>query len=72
MPLTLYMSVVIVFGCRCCCIVFLVLHAMCMLVFLNKLVMIRVSVPMYVNVTNFCFCGVRCFIVVHFCFYILV
>jgi hypothetical protein len=29
-----------------------------MLVFFNKLVMVRVSVPMYVNVVNFCFCGV--------------
>jgi hypothetical protein len=29
-----------------------------MLVFFNKLVMMRVSVPMYVNVANFCFCGV--------------
>jgi hypothetical protein len=43
--------------------VFFVLYAMCMLVFLNKLVTIRVSVPMYVNVANFCFCGVRCFVV---------
>jgi hypothetical protein len=34
--------------------VFFVLCAMCMLVFLNKLVMMRVSVPMYVNVANFC------------------
>jgi hypothetical protein len=38
--------------------VFFVLYAMCMLVFLNKFVMMRVSVPMYVNVANFCFCGV--------------
>jgi hypothetical protein len=29
-----------------------------MLVVLNKLVMNRVSVPMYVNVVNFLFCGV--------------
>jgi hypothetical protein len=38
--------------------VFFVLYATCMLVFFNKFVMIRVSVPMYLNVANFCFCGV--------------
>jgi hypothetical protein len=52
--------------------VFFILYAMCMLVFFNKLVTILVFVPMYVNVANFCFCDVRCSVVVYFCFYILV
>jgi hypothetical protein len=48
--------------------VFFVLYAMCMLVFLNKLVMLRVSVPMYVNVANFCFCGVSGVLLLFFIF----
>jgi hypothetical protein len=59
--------------------VFFVLYVMYTLVLLNKLVMIRVSVPMYVNVANFCFCGMSgvllLFIIVftfwYGCFYVL-
>jgi hypothetical protein len=81
------MSVVLFFCCRSCCIVFFVLCAMGMLVFLNKLLMIRVSIPMYVNVANFCFCGVSgvllflflflyfgmlwWIVVIYYCFYVL-
>jgi hypothetical protein len=52
------MSVVLFLGFRWFCIVFLVLYAMRMLVFLNNLVMVLVSLPVYVNVSHFCFCVV--------------
>jgi hypothetical protein len=35
--------------------VFFVLYAIRMFVFLNHLVMVLVSLPMYVNVAHFCF-----------------
>jgi hypothetical protein len=52
--------------------VFFVLYAMCMLVFLNKLVLIHVSVPMYVNVANFDFVVCHVFCRFFLCFYILI
>jgi hypothetical protein len=52
------MSAVLFLGCRLFCIMFLVLYAMRMLVFLNSLVIVIVSLLVYVNVVHFCFCVV--------------
>jgi hypothetical protein len=47
MPLLLYTSAVLSLGRRWFCNVFLVLYAMRRLVFLNSLVMVFVSLPVY-------------------------
>jgi hypothetical protein len=60
-PLLLYLSVFCFLGWRRrFCIVFLGLYAIHIFVFLNNLVIILVSFPMYVNVAHFCFCVVLC------------
>jgi hypothetical protein len=70
-PLLLYLSVSCFLGWRWFCIVFFVLYAIRMFVFLNSLVMALVSLLMYVNVAHFCFCivlGVMfvfCFVLVY-------
>jgi hypothetical protein len=53
--------------------VFFVLYAIRMFVFLNNLVIVLVSFPIYVNVVNFCFCfcGVLG-VVFMFCFFFCV
>jgi hypothetical protein len=49
------MSVVLSLGRRWFCNAFLVLYAMRRLVFLNSLVMVFISLPVYVNVDHFRF-----------------
>jgi hypothetical protein len=56
-PLLLYLSVSCFLGWRWFCIVFFVLYAILIFVFLNSLIMVLVSLP-YMNVTHFCFCVV--------------
>jgi hypothetical protein len=54
-PLWLYTSE---FSCLCfrrCYIVFVVLYAILRFVFLNKIVIVLVSGPEYVNIVHFCF-----------------
>jgi hypothetical protein len=51
--------------------VFFVLYAIRMSVFLNNPVIVLVSLPIYVNVVHFCFCGVLG-VVFMFCFFLFV